>query len=701
MHPNSPTATPMKDSFKRGASMLYSTVRLWAILFSLLFVGGMQVWGFSFQSIYFGKTIYYNITSNTAPYQVMVTYGSTPNAYLGSIIIPGTVTYNGNLYSVTSVGDSAFFGCVGISSVTLPDGISHIGNHAFNGCTNLDTLLIQATAPPSIDTSSFNYADFGGIIVAVPCHSLSSYRADSIWNRCDTIITLTLHTYINTTTCQQLLWGDTLYTNSGTYLRRFANSNGCDSLVTLNLTIKHAYYDTVLIDTCGPFFWSGQYISSDTTLNDIRQTTAGCDSIKTIHLHFYPSYHDTTAVTVCNSYDWQGIHYTSFNNHGYTIDTALILHTIWGCDSILQLHLTMHSNTTTHQTATSCDQYTWPISGETYFMGGTYTHTIPNAAGCDSIITLNLNIVMSHISEFVDSFCTGTPYYFYGEELTRGGYYSQTFTSTVAPYCDSVEILYLTELNKPVITIITHYSCDTLKYKIYGNTNVDYFYWTSNNNDQALEGQEHQRQLILNPIRPTQYTFHADYLNTTTCPNSKTITLTPLRRPEASMEISPEQLNLNQLNFTAIDHSTDNTSRNWYVDGCYYGTATSITYTTPTDADSVTLRLEAFNDHCSDTVYKTLYVRKESLYIPNAFTPKENTNNLFMVKGNGITQYEIHIYSRNGQMVFHSTNMDEGWDGTTHSNQCPSGAYTYIIHYHDVVEPRNPKQVSGSILLVR
>jgi len=56
-------------------------------------------------------------------------------------------------------------------------------------------------------------------------------------------------------------------------------------------------------------------------------------------------------------------------------------------------------NTTSTQSATALDLYTWSLNNQTYTQSGTYTTTIPNAAGCDSVITLNLTLNFTGISE--------------------------------------------------------------------------------------------------------------------------------------------------------------------------------------------------------------------------------------------------------------------------------------------------------------
>ena len=100
-----------------------------------------------------GKTIYYNITSSTAPYTVAVTYQGTSyseykNEYTGSVTIPEKVTYNGKTYSVTSIGDYAFWYCSGLTSITIPNSVTSIGDYAFYYCSGLTSVTI----PNSVTT---------------------------------------------------------------------------------------------------------------------------------------------------------------------------------------------------------------------------------------------------------------------------------------------------------------------------------------------------------------------------------------------------------------------------------------------------------------------------------------------------------------------------------------------------------------------
>lgn len=94
-----------------------------------------------------------------------------------------------------------------------------------------------------------------------------------------------------------------------------------------------------------------------------------------------------------------------------------------------------------------------------------------------------------------------------------------------------------------------------------------------------------------------------------------------------------------------------------------------------------------------------------AVWIPNAFSPDdpvEESARIFKVTPNNdasIRSFEIYIYSRSGRLVFHSKDINEGWDGTAKGQKQPMGTYVYIIELNDAV--KGLQHTKGSITLLR
>lgn len=99
--------------------------------------------------------LYYNILSEKDR-TVEVTYNvysSYADNISGNVLVPEKVRHNSLLYKVTSIGESAFRGCSGLTSVTIPTSVTSIGERAFEHCKGLTSMTI-----PNSVTSIGRYA---------------------------------------------------------------------------------------------------------------------------------------------------------------------------------------------------------------------------------------------------------------------------------------------------------------------------------------------------------------------------------------------------------------------------------------------------------------------------------------------------------------------------------------------------------------
>ncbi len=201
--------------------------------------------------------------------------------------------------------------------------------------------------------------------------------------------------------CGSLLWidGNTYSSNNNTATHTLVGGsvNGCDSIVTLNLTINSNNTGTDIISACDSYTWIDNvtYTSSNNTATHTLTgaNVNGCDSVVTLNLTINNSSNGTDIVSACSSYTWiDNVTYTSSNN---TATHTLTGANVNGCDSVVTLNLTINNSSNGTDIVSACGSYTW-IDNVTYTSSNnTATHTLVggNINGCDSIVTLNLTII--------------------------------------------------------------------------------------------------------------------------------------------------------------------------------------------------------------------------------------------------------------------------------------------------------------------
>ena len=324
----------------------------------------------------------------------------------------------------------------------------------------------------------------------------------------DSILTMRVQIADTTTgdttasTCYQFTWYGNTYSQSGNYQHTLNNANsvGCDSIVTLHLTIYNTTYETVnegVLENDLPKNFNG-HIYNDSVSNDTiilpNANMYGCDSIIIYNLNVFRNTYTNLDTTICENFlpltGWHNktfnaagtqydtlpastgadsilaltlhvdsnthssvTHYIvedslNYNYHGHiynndTVNDTVILINAHGCDSLVAFSLVVYRNVYDTVDSTVCNNhlpFTW--NGVTYTAADTQTVRLNGQGqhGVDSILTMRVHLADTSTSDTTASVCDLITWY--GSNYTSTGRYPHTFFGANAAGCDST--LYLT-----------------------------------------------------------------------------------------------------------------------------------------------------------------------------------------------------------------------------------------------------------------
>ena len=141
------------------------------------------LWAYDFKM----GDLYYTITHTTEPYTVEVTRNGNNYSKLTTVSIPNNVTFNGITFSVTSIGNSAFRDCTGLTYITIPNSVTSIGDVAFSGCTGLTSITI----PNSVTSIGSAFSDCTGLTSITIPNSVTSIE-DHAFQNCTGLTSITI-----------------------------------------------------------------------------------------------------------------------------------------------------------------------------------------------------------------------------------------------------------------------------------------------------------------------------------------------------------------------------------------------------------------------------------------------------------------------------------------------------------------------------
>ena len=245
-------------------------------------------------------------------------------------------------------------------------------------------------------------------------------------------------------------------TRSGRYKMKFANgaSTGCDSVCVLNLTVLNQIHIEDVQQLC--------YTQLPYVLNQKKYDRTGVyrdtvysgvdnlpDTTYTLVLTVLSVYEETINDTICygGTYSFGDEQLTASGQYIHRMETAA------GCDSVITLNLTVLPEKRVELTELRCNGSSYEFNGKTITTDGDYTATLmsKDGFGCDSTVILHISFMDAILNEVTDTICYGGTYKLGDDVLTAGGDYTKTLVASMG--CDSTVTLHLTVLPELIDTI--------------------------------------------------------------------------------------------------------------------------------------------------------------------------------------------------------------------------------------------------------
>jgi len=237
----------------------------------------------------------------------------------------------------------------------------------------------------------------------------------------------------------QYTFGTQTLNSSGTYQETFAASTGCDSLVTLQLAVVSSFSENISETICegGSYTVGNSTYTEEGTYTNTLTSTSGCDSMVTLNLSVEQNISVLVNETICEGEDY------IFNGTNLT-ETGLyteVLTTSGGCDSTVSVNLTVLPGVPPTLNEVICEGESYNFGDNVYTESGVYTSTFSSPNGCETLVTLTLNIQVPQEVLIGQTICEGEQYPFGSELLTQAGTYVGNFNTLSG--CDSTVTLTL------------------------------------------------------------------------------------------------------------------------------------------------------------------------------------------------------------------------------------------------------------------
>jgi gliding motility-associated-like protein len=396
---------------------------------------------------------------------VVVSPSSSPSDFTSNVISASCGLSNGSITVSNVVGGQApyQYSLNGVSFQSsnifadLSAAVYEVHISDINGCTYNEQVTIENTIQAL--TRNFSVTRCSGDSYTLPdgtvltASGTYNYVAAGIGG-CDTTVTVNLSIINEFAISQSIslcegenftLPNGTIVSAAGTYVSNLTSTAGCDSIITTAVAFSPVFNTSENIEICSGDNYTlpnGTTVTLPGTYTSLLQSIAGCDSTVTTTLSWFVPIPTTEIVDeLCQGENLTLEDGTIVNEEGvYTV----LLSSIHGCDSLVQHTVIVHPTYSTSFDATFCEgtNYILP-DGTVVDSAGDYPILFSSIHGCDSLVTVYLEELPTYVTTTQVSICEGESYLLpNGTTVQNGGDYPIPFTSVNG--CDSIAIYSIT-----------------------------------------------------------------------------------------------------------------------------------------------------------------------------------------------------------------------------------------------------------------
>ena len=621
---------------------------------------------------------------------VYTTSGVHTNYFQNSNGCDSTVVNNLNIEEFVNIQDQSticdgdsleIFGNYYFESVSLIDTVSYD-----NDCDSIfifDLIVLEQ----DLITETIDICNGESYTIDSIPESTDGFYEEQYTNQygCDSIVSIQLNVWptsldtIYHSICEgdSLSIGGTYEFTSGTYIEDLLNENSCDSITVNIITVISPVFTYLYETICfGESFPFGNNNYSETGTYEKSETAnSGCDSIVVLNLTVLESSSIDIEAFICEG-DTYTLGQLTLTQSGQYYDSFKDSN---GCDSIVTVYLSVEQELLNVQNISLCDGEERVINDVVYNSASNFVDTLQSAFGCDSIINMNISVAASTEAYIFHDLCEGDSVMFSNQWYNSSGFYEEILINAAG--CDSVLSIEL-EFNQEVefLTVDTA-TCinEIIQLEVDAQGEIKWSPITGLSCSSCADP-------IVTISESTDY--KVSYLGCDGVEVEQEVSIEVYREPSLETEefvfaILGETVTLEA---SSIDFGADIIWLNEVGDTLCYD-CTTIEVLAETDAVYTVLSIN--ENGCAKSVDVQLRVSNKcadgQVEVPNFITPNEDGHNdKLRIRFNNISRTGMmRVYNRWGELVFETSNArSDYWDGTFRGTALSKGVYVYYLEVY-------------------